>query len=787
MLTLKAPIRISPRPSMLRYHDDLSRKIDANYQIMASSLSPESMLHFMTDAAEIYMEGDTMTSLVAVSHSTNRQHINVELVNNVLNRILVSEESTLTYQDRTFIDMVLKRIGITDVKQFMHQVSIAKHNTESINHLLRLYEQGGDVIEELRQYFKNIRLKQEKNDAGITKWEDNRQYHNQQQYPVYRTDIESSRQLLEYRQEGDDIKETLQEYMEESHSYHKEQATNVLEENREQLQTLEQDIRIQNQQLVQQESTVTQHIQNAEQSIQQLTRQLKQEEHYTENYVQAQHNTQLYQQTEHELWLHQNILNRLETGAIYQEIENYYRPVQNLHQAIDERELMISEQLMQAQNISLNQLKNQISYRNEPLEYRMINTYELGDSNRYYTQEGNITGELVEAVMLNAINHAYSLRHEQLQEKTDTWYDLTESIRLSLDNTMNRFEQIHGRAAVTYKEADVYNRTMQDNITNEITALEKLYEQHQENRSYQEQNIEEQQLVYQDETTQHGQQINYLTQQEELLKQQLNEISLANQQKKERLEHIVERLKPEPILQINRAKAMEDARRAIEEPQKVILEYLRQENTLEQYETTRQEQLSKVVDKDVLKLFEQIEQYHNNPAQLPQNVIINNNALESLIHDTTMQTAARNQETPAQAQEKTQELIGHTTSEEVRNRLERIITKETPKISYQQMPSELELLHRTTQTGVNEELLEEIRSVNRTVSKSTQQYNEEIQDTQDIYRSVTNHVNRIELQNNEEISSAIANQVRDQLGSLSEQVYRRLEKRMDTEKRRRGL
>ena len=56
-----------------------------------------------------------------------------------------------------------------------------------------------------------------------------------------------------------------------------------------------------------------------------------------------------------------------------------------------------------------------------------------------------------------------------------------------------------------------------------------------------------------------------------------------------------------------------------------------------------------------------------------------------------------------------------------------------------------------------------------------------------ITRTVTNRVNNIELQQNDELTNIIANNVQNQLNSITEKVYKKLEKRMDSEKRRRGL
>ena len=98
-----------------------------------------------------------------------------------------------------------------------------------------------------------------------------------------------------------------------------------------------------------------------------------------------------------------------------------------------------------------------------------------------------------------------------------------------------------------------------------------------------------------------------------------------------------------------------------------------------------------------------------------------------------------------------------------------------------------ELYHKVAESNLSEEVLEEIKNVNRTFSKNVEKYTEQIEESTDVHRIVTNHVNHIQLQQNEELSTMIANNVKEQVGNLTEQVYRKLEKRMDSEKRRRGL
>ena len=69
----------------------------------------------------------------------------------------------------------------------------------------------------------------------------------------------------------------------------------------------------------------------------------------------------------------------------------------------------------------------------------------------------------------------------------------------------------------------------------------------------------------------------------------------------------------------------------------------------------------------------------------------------------------------------------------------------------------------------------------------TQESHETVRETRQVQEIVNNRVNELRLHQNEDLERIISQNVSRQLGSLSEQVYGRLEKRMDAERRRRGL
>ena len=294
-------------------------------------------------------------------------------------------------------------------------------------------------------------------------------------------------------------------------------------------------------------------------------------------------------------------------------------------------------------------------------------------------------------------------------------------------------------------------------------------------------------LYHHEEQQMHGQQINYLTKEQELLKQQLTMNNPLEIEKKEQTEKIIQNIKQKPRLQINKAKAMEDSKKTLQNQEKVLLEYMNTQTVVEHFEKERTRQLEHVVDKETWKIFEQIEQYHRNPESAGNHIIVNDAALAAFERDALASATAGERVIEEHIVSQTDKRIQNTRQQEIRQQIDKVIRRELPVIHEISSPQNIELYHKVADSNLSEELLEEIKNVNRSFSKNVEQHTEKIEESTDMYRTVTNHVNHIQLQQNEELSAIIANNVKEQVGNLTDQVYRKLEKRMDSEKRRRGL
>ena len=299
MLTIHTPIELTVNPSMLHSNDNFTQRLIGNYQIIGNGLEAEDMLHFISQPPEIYLAQGGMTSLIEQQSVVENQNLKLDVINNVMNRIVTADTYQMTYQDQVFIESVLKKMGVTDVRMFLHQVENIRQEIKNVSRLTDLYWSRSELLSRLREY----------------------------------RQVQAEGEQKQQEDEADREKEEV-------------------------------------------------------------------------------------------LYLHQEIMNRLQTGVIYQEIRNYLSSSANHFQKISKEEMQIGEQTITAQNILLNKLKNYTMMEEQPLVYHYLNAYELGDEIRVRENQTRIVNEMVQAVLLNAVHQMYALRTEELSRQDNVWYQL---------------------------------------------------------------------------------------------------------------------------------------------------------------------------------------------------------------------------------------------------------------------------------------------------------------------------------------------------------------------------
>ena len=150
MLTISAPIEIKAKTSYINDPEAFYHRIVGGYSLMETKVGEEDLLHIASTPPEIYVsEGEGMTSIV---NQNQRNEVNlqkVDILNNVLNRIVASASVELTYQDRVFITDALYKLGIKDDRKFMNAFYRMAEETQNTNTLINLYLQRGGELKEL--------------------------------------------------------------------------------------------------------------------------------------------------------------------------------------------------------------------------------------------------------------------------------------------------------------------------------------------------------------------------------------------------------------------------------------------------------------------------------------------------------------------------------------------------------------------------------------------------------------------------------------------------------------
>lgn len=688
MLTVKAPIELKCTGLVLSSGEDFCHRITDNYQMISAAVTGEDLLHLVNTPPEVFLAESGMTSVSNQMNLYHSQENKVEIINNLLNRILVSGEGTLTYQDRVYITNTLRKLGITDDRQFMTQVSHIKEEIDNRSKLIDLY------------------------------W-------------------------------------------------------------------------------------------NHSQELMQLVEEYQSHEH---------NNRESVSNTEQELHLHEDIMNRLQTGAVYQVIRNFSnRQTNHLH--LTSEEMQLAEQGRTADTILLQRLQSVVRGEEVPLVYRHENYYEQNSFEEENITRENVTKQMTAAVLLNLIDNLYESRYEQFEAGQDNWYSLENSFYRTAENTLQRFRnELHRNESRTVKQYRQQFIENQSSFYRQETALltQLFADETEENNFYSDQpsytytdsrtenryesGLEERQPQepVSAETEAQMAELVTRTQEEDVtrlteenitsLKQELDRVNERNEENYRRLLEVRQRVQKREK-KASAAERREQMRReslqALRDPVSLMLTY-RQEA---QEQAEEEKRLSEEVSREALpestrQIYHIMEQYLQQPEIWQQTgaVTVNNiNRLQQDIRQADMTILEHGQDAQ-QREQAAREIV-----QEAGRTAEDSTLPAAKRQYHTQAQENLSFVHRQTTNAVDEELIEQLMQER----KLTEQKNIVTQQTREINQTVNTHetwqhVQNIE-QRNEDVANMVREDVRKQIGAISDQVYSRLEKRLQNEKKRRGL
>ena len=172
MLTISAPIEIKAKTTYLRDPEAFYHRIVGGYSLMETRITTEDLLHITATPPEIYVaEGEGMTSILNRAERNETNITKVDILNNVMNRIIASADYQLTYQDRVFITDALYKLGIKDDRRFMEAFNQIALETKNTNALIDLYISQGENIKELMETVESMYIERLSNTTEKTERE----------------------------------------------------------------------------------------------------------------------------------------------------------------------------------------------------------------------------------------------------------------------------------------------------------------------------------------------------------------------------------------------------------------------------------------------------------------------------------------------------------------------------------------------------------------------------------------------------------------------------------------
>ena len=685
MLTIKAPIQTKVNKPMLSVGEDFNQRIIGNYELFDLSITGEDFLHLLTQPPEIFLMGDEgITNIYGETNISETSSRKIEVVNNFLNRILLSDTVGFTYQDRVFITDVLHKLGITETNAFMKRVQ--------------------NIITEQQDF---------------------------------------SRQLSAYWNYGEEMRSLVEEY-------------------------------------------------------------ISSEQHRTTEVDQSR--------TENIRTLHQDIFRRLQTGAVYQILNNFYQEERGVS-SITNRELTLSEQKETAEKILLQALINEVRGEQLPLIYRSDNYYEEEAAFPQGTDE-EARRSITAATLLSLIRAVNVSRREESFTYPGQWYEIAGNIYRSQENTLQRItEHLHQNleilnetgslTALTQREGDtrINNEQLIQNIDARTSEIVHLMSEEGDEVSYDmsvsghgdevtqvQKNIrtgdtytDESEIVHVEGDVVDATTENRIT--EELV-QNIEENNVRMQNSFENHLHALEQSFQATLPKKTRAEREQAQREALHHPEAFMQDYreetARAEERRREFNKQRQE-LALTQSPDA---FTMIQQFLEHPEIIPPGVQISRNDIGSLIYDNKqVDNTYREIENRLNI---TEETTRETVEQEVKRlKNTEVVRGQTTEEQIRQIEN-LALVHKTQETNIDEEVIEAITRERQTTRDVHEIHTSEEHHITD-ERVINTVVDQKLTEQQRRIDDLIQDGMNRQVKSISDKVYRQIEKRLNNERSRRGV
>ena len=746
MLTITAPIELKCKTPDNSMHEGFYHRITDPYAMMSMNLSPEDLLHVVTTPPEYYFGGEDEMNIFQQTNVNTHQENKLEVINNLVNRILVSGSAELTYQDRVYITDVMQKLGIKNVSEFMQQVRNIRQEQNNTNKLIGLY---WNHAAELRQLVENSRIQQNDEHVSqeLTEQKETLHLHEDilnrlQTAAVYQTVVNFNSS----RQGAQNITNT-EVALSEQHRL----AQNIL------LQKLKSEARG--------EATPLVYRNDNYYEDQQLS-----EEQITEENVLHQVSSAVLLDLINNIYQSRSE-SRLRGGDNWYHVERaLYRNAQNTMQRIEQR-MSAEYRAYQTQGNTY-----QAAYHEaQQNEIAILNTlFEDHTNEQYQTVNELLSQEYRQQELVNRIT-----------EQTDEQY-LTELMQTELPQYY------------ADQSSQIVNRLLDRRITNNETRENRLLRQtiEQQNRLSQSDTYVDQRTATEHRTVNEGdvnegdvlqEQTTHVDRRDLTnIEQELSRVNRENINNQYKYMQMMEGIR-ESMERPQERKSPDQMRResllALEHPDQ-MLEQLRAEGEKQQEE--KQAKLSRAMSllpEQTRMVYETVREYLEAPMELRKEMTGVSDDMGMLIRDIHQAELSREQTQLVHTQ--TEQL--HEQTKEVMDRWnEKTPVDPQKKQVYEDRRTEVAFVHRSQEQQVDEELIQQMIEQNNRVNRTVHKQTDTVTSYDTTEHTYTNVNTQQIVQQNENVEELVRQGVQRELGSLSEKIYHRLEKRLESEKRRRG-
>ncbi|WP_028234523.1 hypothetical protein [Pseudobutyrivibrio sp. MD2005] len=420
--------------------------------------------------------------------------------------------------------------------------------------------------------------------------------------------------------------------------------------------------------------------------------------------------------------LYEKVFDRLHSKEIYKEVTELLRANPDMPAIIRQAEFHLAEQKNESRELTLNSIFH--TFEGDTRNYLVHRWEELneGDDVVEVTENGDILSSVNASIIMNLIENVMSLRAGDKYIRDEQWYQLKNAYNQSAENTLNRFFTDRTLSVFHIIEENDYSRQIEENIIKETDEL-----------------------VYKSDYV------------ENLQQEALNEINIRNQQKLEEIRQLEQQI----VINNQITNPVPD-RKNIYNTSQLLLEHPElsgeiigsiPDNTIQ---NTVYDQIKEVIVNQVADPFTRELLVHLAENGRPGDI-------------TELENISRQQEVVRNITEQKKQVEQVAKNIEVEQRT-------------------LTLVHKTEEQTISEDILDEIRQQRNYVD------NRLVEVTQNVNTTETNHTEVVNQIDNEEVVRNIQNNVMEmvdknikgQVDSISNQVFRRLEKKLDTERKRRG-